>query len=60
MTTFVTLRIESDYEARDLINDIKRYPNECVLTPVQETTVRATVVSVYGTGRFPHSAGTES
>jgi len=45
MTTFVLLRIEDDDEARELIEDMREYPGEPLLTPVQENTVCATVES---------------
>jgi hypothetical protein len=48
MTKFVLLRIENDDEALDLLGDMAEYPDDPLLTPVQENTVHATVAEVNG------------
>jgi len=50
MTTWVLLSIEDDAEARRLIEDMAEYPDHPLLSPIQENTVSAVVVTTLGGG----------
>lgn len=45
MTVFVLLRIKDHGEAETFLRDLAEYPDDPLLTPVQENTVYVTVES---------------
>lgn len=44
MAKYLLLRVDDDSQADDLLRDLNRYPNQPLLTPVQENTVRVELV----------------